>query len=607
MTADAWGIELEYEDAFQNRRKPPESTLAAIRNAMDVGKENEPPPARVKVIRRGETVWDCAGELALEDGALLKVDGKLPADLPLGYHEFRPRDTTDSIRLIVSPGACPLPANRRMWSWAIQLFATRSTQSWGIGDLADLAEIARWSKELGAGVLMINPLHAAAPAVPQEASPYYPTSRGFRNPIYLCIEQVPARESVANLDELAQAARALNSQRQIDRDRVFRLKFAALRQIFDHFTGDARFDAYQREMGESLLSFASFCVLSEQFGRDWRNWPGEFQHPANPAVGSYRQQHAKELRFHAWLQWLIDEQLEAASRELPIVQDLAVGFDPGGADAWMWQDVLARDMSVGAPSDFHNPWGQNWGLPPFIPNKLADVGYEPFAQTIRLALRHAGGLRIDHAMGLFRLFWIPDGANPNDGTYVRYPAKTLLDIVALESYRAGAFVVAEDLGTVLEVMRQELMKHQMLSYRLLWLEDDPPSTYPERSMAAVTTHDLYTVAGLWNGSDFRNLERIGLKPDRATYDEVTARIRKMTGLEPNADLPEVTRTVHRLLAGANSMVIAATLEDALLVEERPNMPGTTDQWPNWQLALPEPIEKIKESKLVRQIAAILSR
>jgi 4-alpha-glucanotransferase len=608
MTTDPWGIALEYEDAFRKRRTPPKATLEAIRRAMGVGPEQAPQPPRARVIRRGETTWDRPGELTLEDGTSLRIEQKLPTDLPLGYHEFHPKDAKDALRLIVSPGVCPLPSARRMWSWAIQLYAARSRQSWGIGDLADLAKIARWSKELGAGVLMINPLHAAAPAFPQETSPYNPTSRCFRNPIYLCIEQVPAaREILPNLDQLARAGQALNDQRLIDRDEVFRLKFAALEQIFDRFTGDQGFDSYQRELGAGLEKFATFCVLAEQFGRDYRQWPAEFQHPNNPGVQAYRQAHAKRVRFHAWLQWLIDEQLQAASRELPIMQDLAVGFDPGGADAWNWQDVLARDMTVGAPSDYHNPWGQNWGLPPFIPHKLAEAGYEPFVKTIRQSLRHAGGLRIDHAMGLFRLFWIPNGAHPDDGTFVNYPAKALLDIVALESHRAGAFVVGEDLGTVQEFMRQELMKHQMLSYRLLWLEDDPPSTYPQRSMAAVTTHDLYTVAGLWNGSDFRNLTKIGLKPDRTAYDVVISRVRKMTDLSPDSDLREVTKAVHRLLAEANSMVIAATLEDSLLVEERPNMPGTTTQWPNWKLALPHPFETIQESALPREIAAILDR
>jgi 4-alpha-glucanotransferase len=242
-----------------------------------------------------------------------------------------------------------------------------------------------------------------------------------------------------------------------------------------------------------------------------------------------------------------------------------------------------------------------------VPQKLDEAGFEPFIQTIRAALAHAGGLRIDHAMGMFRLFWIPHGRHPKEGTYVNYPAKAFLDIVALESNRAGAFIVAEDLGTVQETMRDELMEHQMLSYRLVWLEKELPKSYPKRSMAAITTHDLYTVAGLWSGSDLRSQQRIGLNPHPESVEEVLSRVTKMTGLSADAPKSEVALAVHQLLADANSMVIAATLEDALLVEDRPNMPGTTDQWPNWRIALPVLIEDLKERQLPAQIAAILNQ
>jgi 4-alpha-glucanotransferase len=605
---DAWGIDREYEDAFREKRQAPQATIDAIRRAMGESDTDEAPIPRSLVIRQGDTDPVGSGEIVLENGTSLAIQSCLPPDLPLGYHQFRPRDRNEPIPLIVSPGLCPLPASRRGWAWTVQLYATRSQASWGIGDLADLRELARWSKELGASVLMINPLHAAAPVIPQEASPYYPTSRSFRNPIYLRVEEIAgANDPSLRLSELSDTARALNAQRHIDRDEVFRLKRTAWEWIFAQFRGDPRFDAYCQDQGSSLLDFATFCVLAEEYGRDYREWPIEYRHPRNAVVAAFRDQKATRVRLHSWLQWLIDEQLAAAARELPIMQDLAVGFDPGGADAWMWQDLLARNMSVGAPPDLHNPWGQDWGLSPFIPQKLAQAAFEPFVQTIRAALAHAGGLRIDHAMGLFRLFWIPQGAQPTEGTFVNYPAQALLDIVALESHRAGAFLVAEDLGTVQPYMREAFMTHQMLSYRLLWLEDEPPSSYPERSMAAITTHDLFTIAGLWNGSDFRHQESIRLKPHRKATEEVFDRIAKLTGLTPDTPLPEVAMTLHRLLGSANSMVIAATLDDALLVEERPNMPGTTDQWPNWKLALPATIEEIQRRELPRQIAEVLNR
>jgi 4-alpha-glucanotransferase len=605
---DAWGIDRQYEDAFKKSRRPPQSTIDAIRRTIGASDRAGPPVPRSLVIRRGETSRVGPSELALEDGSALTIEQSLPPDLPLGYHKLHLRGEHTARSLIISPGICPLPGNRRAWAWAVQLYAARSQASWGIGDLADLRQLARWSKQLGASVLMINPLHAAAPIVPQQASPYYPSSRSFRNPIYLRIEDVAGAAGAGiDLDQISAAGRALNSEDRIDRDPIFRLKQQALEQIFAKFRGNARFDDYCHRLGKSLLDFASFCTLAEMHGRDYRAWPAEYRHPNSQALVSFRQQSGPRVRFHMWLQWLLDEQLATAARELPLMQDLAVGFDPGGADAWTWQDLLAGDMSVGAPPDLHNPWGQDWGLPPFVPHKLEQAGFEPFVQTIRAALAHAGGLRIDHAMGLFRLFWIPRGKDPTEGTFVHYPAQALLDIVALESHRAGAVVVAEDLGTVQDYMRDAFMKHQMLSYRLLWLEDEPPSTYPERSMAAITTHDLFTVAGLWTGSDFRNQQSIGLKPHPESIEEVMHRVRKISGMTPETPLPEVAVTLHRLLADANSMVVAATLEDALLVEDRPNMPGTTDQWPNWRIPLPVSIEDLQSRTLPRQIAAVLAR
>ena len=220
----------------------------------------------------------------------------------------------------------------------------------------------------------------------------------------------------------------------------------------------------------------------------------------------------RDRAYHQWLQWLIDEQLGRASAEIRVMHDLPIGVDPGGADAWAWQDVLAQGCSVGAPPDLYNTQGQDWGLPPFIPHKLRACGYEPVVKTLRAVLRHAGALRIDHVMGLFRLFWIPHGMGPQHGTFVRYKAEELLAIVALESHRAGAFVVGEDLGTVEMGVREQLAERNVLSYRLLWFETTPPRDYPPLAMVAVTTHDLPTIAGLWSGEDLTAQEAIGLKP-----------------------------------------------------------------------------------------------
>jgi 4-alpha-glucanotransferase len=307
------------------------------------------------------------------------------------------------------------------------------------------------------------------------------------------------------------------------------------------------------------------------------------------------------------VQYQIDKQLARASRAMPVMQDLPIGFDAQGADAWAFQDVLATGITVGAPPDEFNTKGQNWGLPPFVPDKLRDAGYEPFVQTIRACLRHAGGLRIDHAMGLFRLFWIPEGMHPRDGAYVRSHASDLLAIVAIESQRARAVIVGEDLGTVEDRVRDRLAAENILSYRLVWFEKTPPSRYPKNALAAVTTHDLPTIAGLWTDRDLEVQTELGLSPNAAGTRQIKSRTRRMTRATPRASTAEVVARVHEALASAPSRILTATLDDAMVVEERPNMPATSDEWPNWRLALPRPIDSLTDDRLARRIARALRR
>jgi 4-alpha-glucanotransferase len=262
-------------------------------------------------------------------------------------------------------------------------------------------------------------------------------------------------------------------------------------------------------------------------------------------------------------------------------------------------------MSVGAPPDSFNRLGQDWGLPPFDPWKLRGAGYEPFASMVRANLRHAAGLRVDHVMGLFRLYWIPAGADPRRGAYVRYPWDDLLGILALESERAGAFVVGEDLGTVEPFVRDELARRNVLACRVLWFEERGPASFPAHSVASISTHDLPTVAGLWTGADLSAQRRLGLEPDGATVEAIRSRLRDLLGLPDDAPLEQVILATHRLLAEAPSVVVTASLEDALGVEERPNMPGTTDAWPNWSLALPVPLETALSDRNVVAVAQVL--
>jgi 4-alpha-glucanotransferase len=290
------------------------------------------------------------------------------------------------------------------------------------------------------------------------------------------------------------------------------------------------------------------------------------------------------------------------------MQDLPIGVDPDGADAWAWQDYFAQGVGVGAPPDEFNTQGQSWGLPPFVPHKLRAAAYQPFIETIRSAFRHGGGLRIDHVMGLFRLFWIPNGMSAAQGAYVRFNPDEMLAIVALESERARAYVVGEDLGTVEEGVREKLAEYGILSYRLLWFEKEDPSTYPHMAMSAVSTHDLPTIAGLWTQSDLAKQHELGLKPNEESTNEIRSRLKTQAKLNDRSQIDEVIVGAYRLLSQAPSSILMASLDDAVAVEERPNIPATSsDQHPNWSIALPVPLEDVVTAELPRRIAEALQR
>jgi 4-alpha-glucanotransferase len=608
--ADEWGI-LEGYEGWHHRWHPiGEPTRLALRKAMKTGAA-EPgvcTEKEVMVVRQGEIrPLPKPSELTLEDGSVARVERELPPDLPIGYHSLRTPEGGEATQLIVAPGRCHLPENPQEWGWALQLYALRSENSWGMGDFADLRRFARWSGlAASADFILLNPLGAPLPILSQEASPYFAGSRLFLNPLYLRVEEAPGAEAAGRVVEnLAAAGRALNAQRLINRDAVFCLKMEALEKIFAGFRGHENFNRYCAEQGETLRLFAVFCALAEHHKTGWSKWPAEFRHPKALGVGGFAERHEQRVRFHQWLQWLLDEQLARAAHELPLMLDVPIGMNPDGFDAWLWQDLLALGASVGAPPDEFNAQGQNWALPPFIPARLRAAGYEPLRRTLRMMLRHARGLRFDHVMGLFRLYWIPEGAAAVDGGYVRYPAEELLAVVAIESQRAKAMVVGEDLGTVEPGVRARLRESGILSYRLLWFEHGPPEHYPREALAAITTHDLPTVAGLWSGKDFQEQERLGLHPNAAGTAATRKLLRERAGLGETASTRDAVRAAHRLLARTPCRLRTATLEDALAVEERPNMPGTTAQWPNWRIALPKTLEEIERDPLVGEVARIM--
>ena len=589
----AWGIEPGYHAMDGSLVETSPETAAALLAAMGAG--SAPPPAGGPIVHEAgrPLTFSEPHQVEAEDGTVFEASRQLPGDLAHGYHTVRNLDGGTATRLILVPPTCHLPEGLRGWAWALQLYAARSEESWGIGDLADLLRLARWSRSQGARTLLINPLHAPLPLPSPEPSPYFPSSRLYRNPLYLRVEEVPGAGSVgAELERLAAAGRDLNRTRLIDRDRVFTLKLQALRLIFDGFTADPDFDEYRRSEGTALEDYATFCALSEYAGSPWTSWPAEFRHPSAQGVRRFRSSHRRRVLFHQWLQWLLDRQLSTVARELSPLHDLAVGVDPAGADAWLWQDCMAREVTVGAPPDPFAPEGQDWAVLAFDPWKLRQAAYEPFARMVRAGFRHGMGLRIDHVMGLFRLFWIPSRLGAAAGAYVRYPARDLLGILALESSRARAVVVGEDLGTVESGVREELARRLVLSYRLLWFEERPPSEYPVDALAALSTHDLPTLAGIWLGGD----------PDPG----IRGRLLRHAGVSRGTPLGEVVEAAYGALAAGPARLVAAQLEDPLGVAERPNRPGTREA-SNWSLALPSTVEELVADDRVARLARTLRR
>ncbi|MGF7237951.1 MAG: 4-alpha-glucanotransferase [Frankia sp.] len=671
------------------------------------------------------------GEPTGRDGGrddLAPVPIVLPAGLPLGDHRLRvtggrsdgpPR--VGASRITVVPDRMPdvlgaavaaargsTPRNGapepdpgvRVWGWMAQLYALRSSGSWGIGDFADLATLARWSGSPaggGAGVLLVNPLHASAPTLPVAPSPYYPASRRFASPLYLRPQDLPefaaagpeVRNRVAELGRRAAERAGSGVDERIDRDAVWTVKLEALELLWAEThppeaagpldsTGQAPTPGAAEpppgsEADRALDLFATWCALAERHGPDWRAWPSELCDPDGPAVRAARIRLAPRIAFHAWLQRCCDGQLaaaqaaaRAAGMPVGIVHDLAVGVDPAGADVWADQRVFVTGASVGAPPDSFNQVGQDWGLPPWHPDRLAETNYDAFRQMLRAVLRRGGGVRIDHVLGLFRLWWIPAGEGPAHGTYVHYDAEALLGVLALEATRAGALIVGEDLGTVAPSVTEALDRSGVLGSAILWFEQDSdgeflaPSRWRGSTMASVTTHDLPTATGFLLGDHVRLRAGLGVlgRPAVEEYADwwrsraallrrIAAQGRLPAGVPPtwlnavppegwpDADLgpgpgnlpePEIAARglgppadwlealaleAHRLLVASPARVVLAAPGDALGDRRQPNLPGTTDEYPNWRLPVadaagrPVDLERLQTDPAVGRLVAVL--
>lgn len=574
------------------------------------------PPTIVVREGTGKTLGVDA-EVVLEDGTRRRAAGELPADLPLGWHRVVTADQ-DVVLAVVPAKLPPVPP---AWGWMLQLYALHSAGSWGIGDYADLAAFAaRSAAELDAGVLLVNPVQAISPAHPVERSPYSPASRRFANPVYL---RVTATETFARADAATRVAvESLAPDREgelVDYDAVWTAKRAALELLWPHRVEEVADD-------RDLRDFALFCALAERHGADWRDWPEDLRDPAGPTVAKAREELKERVAFHAWLQHLCRVQLEAArkaAREagmtVGIVHDLPVGVHPGGADTWALEDVFAADVRVGAPPDAFNQQGQDWNLPPWRPDKLAEAGYAPFRDVIRGVLRYADGIRVDHIAGLWRLWWIPPGEPAHRGTYVYYDAEAMVGVLALEAHRAGAVVVGEDLGTVEEVVTETLHERGMLTSAVLWFERDwdapgrpfnRPESWDPDAMASISTHDLPTVPGWLKSEHVRVRAELGLL-DRGVEaeEEAAAEERKaLLELVAREGIPDGDPVValHTLLAKAASRLVLTSPADVAGQVRQPNLPGTVDQYPNWRIRLPVSVDGFFTAEGVRAAVAPLA-
>ena len=511
---------------------------------------------------------------------------------------------------------------RRAWGFTVQLYSVRSRESWGHGDLRDLADLAAWSgRELGADFVLVNPLHAAEPLAPVSPSPYLAMTRRYLSPLYLRIEDIPEYATLsaadrARVDALGAPLRAASLTADlIDRDAVWTAKREALGIIRAAGLSGARqaeLDAFRARGSQALEDWAAWCAIAEVHGPDWRAWPAALADPRSAEVAAFCRERADRAGFHAWLQWLAAEQAAAAQRAareagmgIGVIADLAVGAHPGGADAWARQDVIVTGVSVGAPPDEFNQRGQDWTLPPWHPGRLVAQAGRPLAELVAATTRHAGGLRIDHVMGLARLWWIPAGMEPGQGTYVRYDHELIGDVLVGTAASGPALVIGEDLGTVEPWLRQFLADHRVLGTSMAWFERRADGT-PRRPrgwrrgcLATVGTHDMPPAAAFLTGEQVALRAKLGLLTEPEPDARAAAR-REVDGwlavlaregllARPAEATPEqFTAALYGYLALTPAMLVGVSLAEAAGERRPQNMPGTVDEYPNWRIPLAGP-------------------
>jgi 4-alpha-glucanotransferase len=527
-----------------------------------------------------------------------------------------------------APAIAPLRAwqgdGRRHWLLAVQLYSLRSARNWGIGDFSDLKALIAIAASHGAAGIGLNPLHALFPDRPEQASPYAPNSRLFLNTLYIDVEAIPEFGGAPGKD----TSGVLREGDLVAYAAVARAKLTALRAAYERFrTGAtaarrADFEAFRTEQGEALLRFACFEVLRQQRDKPWPTWTAPWRSPVREDLERFRRQHSADCEFQEFLQWTADRQLaecqaaaKASGMAVGLYIDVAVGIDPHGADAWSQQEAVLSAISVGAPPDEFNPAGQDWGLAPFNPDAVADDDFAPMRQLLAAAMRHAGAIRLDHVLGLKRVFMIPHGARAVDGAYVRFPFEAVLRVVAEESVRFRCSVIGEDLGTVPEGFRDTMAKWGLWSYRVMLFERDgagrfkPPEAYPAEALATFNTHDLPSFRGWREGHDLITKRGLGLDPGESDDARGYAQqmLRDVLGARGQGYAADDLAAVACFLGATPSRLVGIALDDIVDVVEQINIPGTMDEHPNWRRRVPVALEDLQAHNGLRRVGEAFAK
>ena len=679
---DGLGYQTASDEALLSSAKDVHSCKGVIEPVI-FAKENHPIHIELYIgrsIRPADFSWEITSESGQKISGEIKqhiiadnrVQGgsltvSLPYTMEMGYHRFylhrKRKKLPYEADLIVTPKACfkqpAMMAGHKSWGTSVQLYCLKSHHNWGVGDFGDLKLLVAKIAEQGGDFVGLNPIHSLYPAKPDAASPYSPSSRRWLNIIYLDVPSIPefafcaaAQEKVGDL-AFQQKLKALRDCAWIDYAQVTEAKLEVLALLYQEFcsrhvanrTEYAKaFETFIEEGGESLLQQAAFDALHAELNKEdgkvwgWPVFPEQFQHFSNRAVQSFIASNKAQVRFYMYLQWNAECQLQEAQQlaldkgmMIGLYRDLAVGVSEGGVDAWASQGELTLDLSIGAPPDVLGPQGQNWGLLPLNPSALKQQGFAPFIDMLRANMRHCGALRIDHVLGLLRLWLIPKGESASHGVYVSYPVDELLGLLALESHRHQCAVIGEDLGTVPDEIVGLLQEAGVHSYKVFFFESAEdggfysPAHYPTQSMATLCTHDMPTLKGYWHCEDLKMGKELGLYPDEAQlqtlYDNRLNDKQKIInsmdghgmlppGLSRDARFLEMDRVLsHSMqchLAAGSSSLLSLQLEDWLEMDLPVNIPGTVDEYPNWRRKLNSCVEDMMKRDEILSLTSLIT-